>query len=184
MATTNDAVLAELLRSLANHGRDGIYVSIDQELGNHEVIEGRFRFQRPGYSYRLTEMEAAIGCAEFETWQTNGDARRRNGDYLIQQLSDLPLKFPKVVDAVWMFLPIVCGSEGERASLVQRLEKDGIETRYFLPLTDQPVYRSIVNEDDFPFAAKVNREGAYVGIHPALTDGDLSRIETAFHDFF
>ena len=118
MATTNDPVLAELLRSLANHGRDGIYASIDQELGNHEVIEGRFRFQRPGYSYRLTEMEAAIGCAELETWQANGDARRRNGDYLIRQLSDLPLKFPKVNEAVWMFLPVVCDSERERDSLI------------------------------------------------------------------
>ena len=43
-------------------------------------------------------------------------------------------------------------------------EKHGVETRRFLPLTAQPVYRELVDEDDFPNAKRVNAEGLYWGI--------------------
>lgn len=180
MATTNDATLAQLLRSLANHGRDGIYCDIDQELGQVEVINARFRFERPGYSYRLTEMEAALGCAALETWLDNANARRRNGNYLIEKLSGLPLRFPEA-DAVWMFLPIVCNSASVRDSLVQHLESAGIETRYFLPLIDQPYIKRL---GEFPVASELVRRAFYVSTSNLLTEDDLKYMVDVFKDHF
>ena len=181
-ATTDDPETAALLRSLANHGRDGIF--FDPSAPTKELIARRFRFERVGYSYRPSEFEAAVGCAQMPELRGSLRKRRENADRLTEALKGLPLVLPRPrPGAEWwpMFYPVLTPRRDE---LCEFLEERGIETRYLLPLTDQPVYRNIVNADDFPFAAKVNREGAYVGIHPALTDGDLSRIETAFHDFF
>ena len=48
IVTTGSEKLARLLRSLVNHGRDGIYCSMDDDRGKtgeelREIIEGRFR---------------------------------------------------------------------------------------------------------------------------------------------
>ncbi len=96
IAATDDPVLASLIRSYANHGRSGIYASIDTDLGKKEVIDARFHFERIGYSSRATEMEAAIGCAELDDWKVNIALRVANAAALTEGLTGLPLVLPKV----------------------------------------------------------------------------------------
>ncbi|MGH7177937.1 MAG: DegT/DnrJ/EryC1/StrS family aminotransferase, partial [Tepidisphaeraceae bacterium] len=74
MNTTNDPEYAIRLRSLINHGRDSIYISIDDDndISGDElrmVIARRFKFINVGHSYRATEMEAAVGLAQLEDWE-------------------------------------------------------------------------------------------------------------------
>lgn len=189
LATTNDPRLNALVRSLANHGRDGIYYSIDQELGKVEVINGRFNFERVGYSYRATELEAAIGCAELETWPQNINQRAVNVRWLRSVLRDLPLQFPAVrdVDCAWMFLPMMAESRDVRDRLIQHLESNGIETRMFLPLTSQPYMKAIFGadvEDRFPVAKELNSRAFYVGCHQYLEAEDIAYMDSVFHEFF
>ena len=59
------------MRSLVNHGRDGIYLSIDDDRGLtdgdlKEVVSRRFNFQSIGHSYRITELEAALAVAQLD----------------------------------------------------------------------------------------------------------------------
>ncbi len=87
LAVTKDEKYAEVLRSLANHGRDNIYVSIDDDKDIdgaklHEVIKRRFKFIRRGYSFRATEMEAALGVGQLERWPEILAARQRNAEKL------------------------------------------------------------------------------------------------------
>jgi len=183
-ATTNDPDLATLIRSLANHGRDGIYIGIDDALGHWQTMESRFRFLRPGYSYRATELEAAIGCAELDEYQANIAARRANAAVLIRELQDLPITLPALDGSVHMMLPVLCD---ERDRLVQHLESNGVETRPMVPLTNQPYLRNIFGpdvEDRHPMARDVNRTGFYVGVHPYLSEGDLQHMVGAFRSFF
>ena len=184
LATTNDPVLARLIRSLANHGRSGIYTGIDDELGNVEVIDSRFRFERPGYSSRCTEMEAAIGCAELDVWEENLRIRKANADLLTQALSDLPLVLPKVrpgSQSANMMYPVRAQDRVVRDALVTHLETRGIETRYCLPLTNQPY---IDCEDRYPVAKMVNETSFYVGCHQHLSLEDVGRIADSFHGFW
>jgi perosamine synthetase len=184
LATTNDPILARLIRSLANHGRDGIYTGIDEELGNLEVIEARFRFERPGYSSRVTEMEAGIGCAELDVWEDNIAARQSNAALLTQALSNLPLVLPKVrkgSQSANMMYPVRAQDQVVRDALVQHLESEGIETRYCLPLTSQPY---IDCEDRYPVAKMVNETSFYVPCHQHLSLEDVGRISDAFHSFW
>lgn len=178
-ATTDDPDTAVLLRSLANHGRDGIF--FDPSAPTEQLVARRFRFERQGYSYRASEFEAAVGVAQLPGLADSLARRRQNADWLSEALSDLPLELPRQrPGAEWwpMFYPVLTP---HRDRLEVFLEERGIETRRMLPLTDQPVYRELVDEDDFPYARKVNRQGMYVGIHP---DADVARIANATHQFF
>jgi len=188
LATTNDPDLARLIRSLANHGRDGIYTGIDDELGNTETIVARFNFERMGYSSRATEMEAAIGCAELDVWESNLASRRANAGYLLNALADLPLVLPKVRpggEHAWMMFPLRAQDRVVRDALVQHLESNGIETRPLLPLVNQPYLKALgVDESAYPVAQMVNETGFYVASHQYLTSEDLMQISEAFHSFW
>ena len=189
MATTNDPDLAALLRSYANHGRSGVYTGIDDALGQYEVIDARFKFERVGYSSRATEMEAAIGCAALDEWDENLRRRRQNAEALFAALSDLPLALPKVrpgAEHSWMMYPIRAENRAIRDRLVQHLEANGIETRYLLPLTNQPYIKAIFGdiEDEYPVAKMCNETGFYIGCHQHLDAGDIAYVAEVFHESY
>jgi dTDP-4-amino-4,6-dideoxygalactose transaminase len=190
LATTNEPELAVLIRSIANHGRSGIYTGIDQVLAQREVMDARFQFDRIGYSARATEMEAAIGCAELDDWEANLLTRRRNARHLRLALADLPLQMPKERvpgQHSYMMFPIVCDDSVDRDQLTQHLEGHGIETRPMLPLTNQPYVKKLFGddvEDRFPVAKRINRQGFYIGCHQHLDQSDLAHIYDAFRQFF
>ena len=68
-------------------------------------------------------------------------------------------------DCAWMFFPIVCKDGVDRDKLCLFLEENGIQTRYIMPLTNQPVYHKMWKEKDYPIADWVNRKGFLIGVH-------------------
>ena len=181
-ACTDDENVAMLLRSLANHGRDGIY--FDPLAAMEQLVARRFNFERAGYSYRASEFEAAVGCAQLPDLADGLERRREIADFFAGSLGDLPLVLPRPrPGAQWwpMFYPVLTP---QRDDLALFLERHDVETRSFLPLTCQPVYRHLVRQDDFPAAKRVNEQGLYWGCHPGMSDGDLSRIDALVHQFF
>lgn len=193
--TTNNADYAVMLRSLMNHGRDSIYISIDDSKGKskkelREVIARRFKFINLGHSFRVTEMEAALGLAQLETWQTMIRKRRENAKYLINGLRkfDDKLQLPEIrknCEHSFMMFPIVLKKE-KKQRIVNYLERRGIETREMLPLINQPIYQRLfrINIDDYPVADWINNNGFYIGCHQDVSQGDMDYIIKAFNDFF
>lgn len=185
-ALTSDPELAMLIRSLANHGRDGIYF---EDVSFEQKISKRFSFERVGYSYRATELEAALGVAQLEERTHNILSRNANADQLNQGLRGLPLKLPRARGKsghAWMMYPILARDEQTRDKLELYLERHNIETRRMVPLTNQPIYKKLFGEDfeeRFPNAREVNRRGLYVGCHPGLTEDDIKHIITTFQVF-
>ena len=184
LATTDDPSLAGIVRSLANHGRDGTYTSIDEPLGRREVMAARFNFIRSGYSSRGTEMQAAVGCAELDDFPSNINRRRRSAEMLMVGLDDLPLVLPRypMMSSAWMMFPILAQSREMRDMITTGLEMSGIETRPLVPLTNQPFVRDRWgNLDDLlPNAHIVNETGFYVGCHQYLDDADIGRMIQSF----
>lgn len=192
LSLTNDPVLAAKMRSLVNHGRDGIYISIDDGRSARgsdlaEVISRRFRFEAQGHSFRITELEAALGIPQLETWPAMIATRQRNAQYLTEALADLDdvIQLPRIrpnTEHAWMMYPLVLRNEG-KAALCACLEERGIETREMLPLTNQPVYADWLNEADYPVAQWINRSGFYVGCHQDLTLADLDTMIDAIRAY-
>lgn len=188
IATTNDPDIAAVMRSLVNHGRDGIYLAIDDDQGKsgaalREVISKRFRFERIGHSFRITELEAALGLAQLEDWGKMIARRQGNMLVLSSGLSHLTevLQLPRIrpnTTHSGMMYPIVVRN-GTKDALCSYLEERGIETREMLPLVSQPAYRGLWQPGDYPVAQWIDRSGLYIGCHQDLTDEDLAyMIET------
>jgi dTDP-4-amino-4,6-dideoxygalactose transaminase len=193
ISTTDNPDYAAKMRSLVNHGRDGIYVSIDDdnELGGaalKEVISRRFRFESIGHSYRITELEAAIGLAQLEEAQEMIRRRRLHADYLSDGLSPHldRLATPTAMFGnthSFMMYPIVLRNE-EKWGLCNALENAGIETREMMPLTNQPAYTGLFDPDAYPVAKWINTNGFYVGCHHGMELDDLDRIVSVVDDYF
>ena len=193
--TTSDPKLAIMLRSLANHGRDSIYLNIDDDTTNdkkklEEIIGKRFSFVRFGFSFRATELEAALGVSQLKRKDSIIKRRKQIAKMYLKGLSDLSgyLRFqmaPKGAENVYMLFGIVCKGK-EKESLVNYLEERGIETRDLLPLVNQPVYKEDFEnkERDYPVATELSKSGFYIGCHQYISNEDVAFIIKTFHDFF
>ena len=89
--TTSDPDLAVRIRSLMNHGRDSIYISIDDDKTDDqqklkEIIEKRFSFVTLGHSFRATEMEAALGLSQLRRKDSIISRRKEIASMYIQGL--------------------------------------------------------------------------------------------------
>jgi len=200
IVTTDNSDYAIKVRSLMNHGRDSIYLNIDDDdnlnkKSSKEVFrmaDRRFSFIDVGYSYRLTEMESALGIEQLKFLKENVQKRQRNAFYLINGLKEfsdliqLPI-IPEDRDHVFLGFPIVIKDKKiKRSKLITHLEKNGIETRYMMPLINQPIYREIFGniENQYPVAQYINQNGFYIGCHPNLNKDDLDYIVGIFKRFF
>lgn len=195
LACSNRPEVAQLMRSLLNHGRDGIYIAIDDDRVEgealKEVVARRFRFEHVGHSFRATEMEAALGVVQLRhAAELVGRRRaiaarlteglRRFGEQLI-----LPTVQPGSEHSFMMY-PIVTGPGVDRDALTFYLEEHGVETRQMMPLTNQPIYERLWPgiEGRYPVAREINRRGFYIGSHPAMSRDDADYVVSVFGDYF
>ena len=194
-ATTNDPELAVMLRSLMNHGRDAIYLSIDDDdacSADHlkEVVARRFNFVHLGHSFRCTELEAAVGLAQLERKDGILSRRKAVARQYCDVLSDLDhvLQLPTTppgLEHVFMLFPLVVRDEHKRG-LVNHLEQHGIETRDLLPLINQPIYRKLYGdlESELPVAAWLNRSAFYIGCHQTIDESAIHHVAETIHGYF
>jgi perosamine synthetase len=194
LCITDKPDIAVMLRSLINHGRDSIYISIDDDRKKgyqlFRIVDKRFKFVRLGYSFRATELESAIGLGQLEHKEEMIAKRRRNAGFLTEGLQDLEefLQLPQVpqdVDHNFMMYPIVTKKDNKK-ELVYFLEKSLIETRDMMPVLNQPVYVKLFGriENEFPVARWINKNGFYIGCHQYLEKQELNYIVNRFHEFY
>lgn len=199
LTCTNNVELAVILRSLANHGRDNIYMSIDddkEKTGEElkEIMNRRFNFIRMGYSYRVTEFEAALALAQFEDRVANISRRRaiaaqyfaglKTWDEFIQ----LPYKKDDR-DHSYMMFPVLIKKDApfSREEITLFLEERMIETRPMVSVLDQPFYQKLFGKDiekRYPVAEWINHYGFYIGCQPQITDEQIEYILGVFAEFF
>jgi perosamine synthetase len=197
LCTTNDPELLVSLKSLMNHGRDSIYIRIDDDASVQgsalfQVVNSRFSFIRLGHSFRCTEMEAALGLGQLSEREALTARRQLIAKRLNEGLSDLEdyLQLPKPrpeAEHGYMFYPLVIINPRIcRDDLILFLEEHAIETRYLLPLINQPVYRPLFGNlnEQYPVAASLNRDAFYIGCHPEMSDDEVEYVIECFHEYF
>jgi len=196
LVTTQDDELATMCRSLIAHGRDNIYLNIDDDdriddPRFEQIVKRRYSFVRLGYSYRATELEAAIALSELERWQEKIEHRRRNAARLIALLKpwEEHLQLPTIppgVEHSFMIFPLVAREHIDRDHLLLYLEQHGIETRYLFPLLSQPIYQKLFpgTERKYPVAQKLAQQGFFIGIHQGLDEQDIAFVAPTFVDYF
>jgi len=179
-ACTSDDRIACIMRSLVNDGR--------AEVADAAPLHKRFVFDRLGFSYRATELEAALAVAQMEEREAMLESRRRNAallDRLLAPVGDelvrLPSRPPDREHAFAMY-PLVLGAGArEKDAVLAHLGAHGIETRDLLPLLSQPTYRRLCGDDvqgRFPVAHWLDARGFYVGCHEGLGEREITHLAT------
>jgi len=197
VTVTDDPGHYEVLRSLVSHGRQASYVTIDDDREADpdklfQIVDSRFSFVRLGYSFRVTELEGALGVAQLSHKDEMMRRRRENAEFLTRALAPLRdcLQLPTVPDgrqhAFMMYPLLISDRRVARDRLVKFLETNLIETRYMFPLLSQPVYRRLVGdwEGEYPVARRIDRDGFYIGCHPGLGEEALAYVAGKFKEFF
>ena len=143
---TNDSLLKRLVESFRDWGRDCWCPSgKDNTCGNRfgqqfgELPFGydhKYVYSHFGYNLKVTDMQAAIGCAQLEKLPGFVEARKKNWKLLRDGLAGLEDKFvlPEATinsDPSWFgfLLTVREGSGLTRDRVVNHLESKGIQTR-------------------------------------------------------
>lgn len=186
MVLTNRPELNEDIKRLCNHGRvrgSDLYAGLRVD---HLDPSVRFTFNDVGFSFKLGDLNAALGIGQMERIEQILQRRIANGLAMIEGLLDLPaLQLPDPANNTFMMFPVICADAGLKARLVTHLNACGVETRDMMPLTTQPIVRRMLGdvEDRFPNAKRLNACGFYIGCHQRLTPDDLAYLVDAFHRF-
>ena len=162
---TNDEKLSERMNILRNHGmREG-------KRYWHDVV---------GYNYRLTNLQAALGCAQLENVDKIIAEKARVYKKYFENLSDVPgidfQHISKEVEPVIWAVAIKINQEyfkGDRDFLITELLKRNIETRPgFYPFSVMPLY----NAQPLPIAESISRNIISLPSYPSLLDDDIDNI--------
>jgi perosamine synthetase len=166
--TTSDGALADRMRLLRNQGMDP---------------ERRYFFRAVGFNYRMTNLAAALLCAQLERSPALLARRAAVVDRYDRALADEPIFTRQPVDegvwrSPWMasFLVGQPGDDGVRDALIRRLDDLGVETRpFFTPVPDLPPY-SGSRRGAYPVSSDISRRGINLPTYPDLTAGDVDTI--------
>ena len=197
MVVTDDADLAEECRSLREFGRldpvrhAGRYYS-DDRLHDYDR---RYVFSRVGYNLRMTDVAAAFGLEQLAKLDAMNERRRANAallrELLIRDAAGV-LAVPQIADGAhhtYYTFPMVLAADlpFSRREFCEHLESEGIETRPLFGgcLPDQPAFRGVPGriDGDLVEARFLRDHALFVGIHPALGEGDMRRIATVIQGF-
>jgi len=171
MCTTNSAELAERLRYLRNLA----------------FGKPRFLHAEVGFNYRMTNLQAAVGCGQMALLESNIERKRAIAATYTNLLQEfrgltLPIEAPWAKNVYWMYALTVDSSfPVSRDSVMAHLSAHGIETRtMFCPMNLQPALRphmrSVVTT--CPVAERLWRDGLYLPSAPDMNPGEVLEVVT------
>lgn len=158
--TTNDKVLADAIRAIANYGSAKKYV---------------FKYQ--GRNSRLDEIQAAVLDVKLKYLDEDNAIRKRVAKYYIENIVNPEIILPKVNDwdaNVFHIFPIRCKRRDE---LQQYLADNGVQTLIHYPIAPhkQECYKEW-NELSFPITEKNHKEELSLPISPVLDMEEARKI--------
>jgi perosamine synthetase len=169
MVLTDDALLANKLQSRRNLC-----------FGSRD----RFLHEDRGWNFRMTNLQAAIGCAQLENIAEFIRRKLEMAARYNEGLKDRPMRLPHIEtwakSTVWMYTVMLEDSlPFDAYEFARRLLAQGVQTRpFFLGMHEQPVY------NDMGFfkglrcrvTEKIARQGLYLPSGQAITDEQIEMV--------
>lgn len=174
MVVTNDPALADLIKRLKGQG-----LAADREYF-HDII---------GYNYRMTNICAAIGCAQMERLPATLEKKRALAGWYAEDLAGLPVNIhgeaENAFSSYWMVSAIV-DDANDRLPLREELKAAGVETRpLFVPVHTMPMYATGGDANgSFRVAHDLSARGINLPSYPALQRDDVKVISGVVRKFF
>ena len=167
MVATNDSALADRMKLIRSHG-------LRREIHYwHEI---------PGHNFRLTNFQAAMGCAQLEFKKTIIEERGRVYRRYKNRIDDIPgliiQKVPRECQPVIWTMGVRLDRSKisiRRDAVMNVLSDHGIETRpgFYTPWSMSNIYDAEVR---LPAAEEVSQSVICLPLYPLLTNHQIDRI--------
>lgn len=202
---TDDDQLAHIARSFRDWGRD-CYCAVgenntcgkrfSQQFGSLPFgFDHKYIYSHIGYNLKVTDMQAAVGCAQLEKLELFIQKRKENHRKIYKMLTPYVDRLilhsaPEHSDPSWFSFVITVRDEVEfsRNELTLFLEKNHIETRNLFSgnLLRQPAFEHIerrvvgglMNTD------KIMNDSFFIGVYPGIGETELDYLNSTFQRFF
>ena len=194
---TNNPLLNKIMRSFRDWGRDCVCHSGEDNHCGHR-FDGQYGELPKGYDHKyvyshfglnlnITDMQAAVGCAQLKKFPSFVERRRHNFDYLKKALEPaqdkliLPEACPNSRPSWFGFL-MTCREGIDRKKVVPYIESHGVQTRMLFAgnlikhrcfnemRASGQGYRivgSLENTD------RIMNDTFWIGVYPGMTDEKL-----------
>ncbi|MBQ3435337.1 MAG: lipopolysaccharide biosynthesis protein RfbH [Selenomonadaceae bacterium] len=194
---TNNPKLHKLIRSFRDWGRDCICPPGKDNFCGHRFdgkrgdlpqgYDHKYVYSHFGYNLKITDMQAAVGCAQLKKLPVFVERRRQNFTRLFEGLRDLQDKLilPTPCDnsrPSWFGFLITCKAGVDRNQIIKHLEGNGIQTRMLFsgnlikhPCFDDMrasgtgyrVVGSLENTD------RIMNDTFWIGVYPGMTEAQI-----------
>ena len=201
---TSDPALARIARSFRDWGRDCYCAGgenntcgtrFSQQFGSLPVgFDHKYVYSHIGYNLKVTDMQAAIGCAQLVKLDGFIAARRAHFDFLLKGLQPyadrllLPRATPQS-DPSWFGFAITVRPDAgfSRADLVKFLESNRIETRSLFAgnLLRHPAFQDVAHRVavDLANTDRITNDTFFIGVYPGLDRVRLDHVVACFSRF-
>ena len=191
---TNNALLNKIIRSFRDWGRDCACPSGKDNLCGHRFdrqygelplgYDHKYVYSHFGYNLKVTDMQAAIGCAQLKKLPKFTERRRQNFDRLLSGLKDLEDKFilPEPCQnskPSWFGFLMTCREGIDRSKVVSYIEGHNVQTRMLFAgnLVKHPCFDDIRNNEsryrvigELKNTDRIMRDTFWLGVYPSMTD--------------
>lgn len=172
MVVTDDEKLAQKMRILRDHGQNP---------------DKRYYYDVIGFNYRMTNMQAAIGMAQFERIEKLIAKKREIARCYEKYLKGIKGIFlaPKLSwskGVYWMYSVLIDRPyQKTRDEMMDILQKENIETRpFFYPVSTLPPYKQF---GDFAQSIYLSAHGVNLPSGTTLSEDDITRVAKVFQKY-
>ena len=201
---TDDEMLARIAHSVRDWGRDCYCAGgesntcgkrFGQQFGALPFgYDHKYVYSHIGYNLKVTDMQAAVGCAQLDKLDSFIASRKRNFDTLSEMLTPFQdrLILPAATehsDPAWFGFVITVREDADftRQELVKFLELNRIETRNLFSgnLLRHPAFEAIPHRvvGDLCNTDIVMNNTFFIGVYPGIEQPHLDYIESVFARF-
>ncbi|MBE6548832.1 MAG: lipopolysaccharide biosynthesis protein RfbH [Ruminococcaceae bacterium] len=191
---TDDPLLAKIIRSIRDWGRDCVCPSgvdnfcrhrFDRQYGELPLgYDHKYVYSHFGYNLKATDMQAAVGCAQLKKFPEFVKRRRHNFARLKAALAPVADKLILPVacensDPSWFGFLITCHEGVDREKIVNYVEDHGVQTRMLFAgnLTKHPCFDEMRKSGegyrivgDLANTDTIMTKTFWVGVYPGMTD--------------
>jgi CDP-4-dehydro-6-deoxyglucose reductase, E1 len=153
----------------------------------------KYTYSNLGYNLKVSDMQAAIGCAQFKKLPSFIAARRKNAGFYLERLKQheehiIMPQVPAKADPSWFGFPITLKPHIDRRKFIHWLEEAKIETRLVFAgnVLKQPGFEHIPRRihGELTGTDTIMNQTLFIGVYPGLTPEMLEFVADRIAKFF
>ena len=203
---TSNPLLNKIARSMRDWGRDCVCASGEDNHCGHR-FDGQYGELPKGYDHKyvyshfglnlnITDMQAAVGCAQLKKFPSFVERRRHNFDYLKNGLKDIEDKLilPEPCAGSkpsWFGFLMTCREGIDRKRVVPYIESKGVQTRMLFAgnLIKHPCFNEMREKGEgyrvvggLENTDRIMNDTFWIGVYPGMTDEKLDYMIQVIHE--